>query len=167
MKSVLKIIDRVLLFTTNELPTYIVFIGLTISFFYTTLHFYDNSKFEDLWGIYLSIIGVSAALSSIIFSYANTFDDARRNEIRKIGESYLLGTVNLISVLIIVWVAFVIKEYFNNQYIHYASIFIFSLTLGIMLQAGVSLNYGIQKTIKQILPRFYSDFDWMENNKPK
>jgi hypothetical protein len=167
MKSLLKLFRKYIQILTKILPSLLVFIGLNLSLFLTTQHYFYGGNFKDLWGIYLSIIGVSGALASVLFSYASTYENGKKEEIRIIGEAYLYSTVNLVSVLIIVWVAFALKEYIDNKLMKFASSLVFGLAFGMINTAGVCLHYCIRKTLEQIQPRFFSHFDWMDDHLSK
>jgi len=163
MRTFLKFLDKAIVFLYATLPRALVFLGLNGAFFWTAWYYFyvDEGRFSDLFGLYLSILGISAALAGISFSYASTYDGKERNEVRKIGESYLYGTVNLIAALIIIWLTFFLKSPNTIQIPSFIASFFFALSFGFINFASVSIHYGITKILNRIKPIFYSDFDWI------
>lgn len=108
-----------------HIPDILVFVALIWIVIVSGRDFFGDQNFTQTLAIYITVVGLSIAIASAVFTYQQcTVDLDIKKLLTKIGQLFLYGSISMIMALLIGWLAFNIKEniqelpyYFITQYI--------------------------------------------------
>lgn len=141
-------VEQIRCFWTFRLPGILVFVALVIIIIVSGKDFYSSGDYTQTLVIYISVIGVSIAMASTAFTYAQCYPEPKKKLI-KAGQLFFYSSILMIMALLIGWLSFKTKGVIENlpwkTALNIIANFIFVWNIAFLIFAINAFHVGLTK----------------------